>query len=404
MRTSLNILITFFLSIIIVACEDSKTNQKPNVILIYADDLGRGLLSHEGQEIIKTPNIDKLAASGIRFENAYGSMLCAPARASLITGYHDCHGDKWEISRAGLYSDITRGKYTRDQVENAYDKQAREVPDNEVFLAEVFKKAGYETAQIGKLDWGFATTHKQLERHGWDYYYGYYDHQRCHGFYPPFLFENDKMVMIEGNTRADCGKTAEWDKNGGYEGGKSIIEATSEGLEPARIEITTTGEPKFIEGKTPVVKNRPYIDYSLTKDIEVGEAVKISYARPTRTNSKSNSLPSLANDGHKWTKWQPGLENESVWWELDMENFYDVDRVEITFVSKDDFNLTIETSLNKKEWNEVAKGEYITGSIPQVIFQIKDNSEVRFLRVHFSEKKENTSVVIGEIEVFGKTN
>jgi len=189
-----------------------------------------------------------------------------------------------------------------------------------------------------------------------------------------------------------------------YEGGKSIIEATSEGLEPARIEITTTGEPKYIEGKTPVVKNRPYIDYRLTKAIEIGEAVKISDARPTRTNSKSNSLPSLANDGHKWTKWQPGLENESVWWELDMENFYDVDRVEITFVSKDDFNLTIETSLNKKEWNEVAKGEYITGSIPQVIFQIKDNSEVRFLRVHFSEKKENTSVVIGEIEVFGKTN
>jgi len=217
MRTSLNILITFFLSIIIVACEDTKTKQKPNVILIYADDLGRGLLSHEGQEIIQTPNIDRLAESGMRFENAYGSMLCAPARASLLTGYHDLHTDKWEISRAGLYSDITRGKYTRDQVENAYDKQAAPIPENEVFLAEVFKKAGYVTAQVGKLDWGFATTHKQLKRHGWDYYYGYYDHQRCHGFYPPFLFENGEMVMIEGNTRANCGKTSERDENGGYE-------------------------------------------------------------------------------------------------------------------------------------------------------------------------------------------
>ncbi len=213
----LNILIVCFSVTVLLVCDNKKTNPPPNVILIYADDLGRGLLSHEGQKIIQTPQIDKLSESGIRFENAYGGMFCAPARASLLTGYNDCHGDKWEISSAGLYSDITRGKYSREQVENAYDKQASAVPENEVFMAEVFKKAGYITAQVGKLDWGFATTHKQLKRHGWDYYYGYYDHQRCHGFYPPFLFENGKMVNIEGNTRADCGKTAEWDKNGGYE-------------------------------------------------------------------------------------------------------------------------------------------------------------------------------------------
>jgi len=199
------------------SCETAEPEQHPNVILIYADDLGRGLLSHEGQEIIQTPHIDKLAEAGIRFENVYGCMFCAPSRASLQTGYHDCHGNKWEISRAGLYADITRGKYTQEQVEKAFDKQASPVANDEVFLAEVFKKAGYVTAQVGKLDWGFATTHKQLKRHGWDYYYGYYDHQRCHGFYPPFLFENGDMVMIEGNTRADCGKTAEWDKDGGYE-------------------------------------------------------------------------------------------------------------------------------------------------------------------------------------------
>jgi len=189
-----------------------------------------------------------------------------------------------------------------------------------------------------------------------------------------------------------------------YEGGKSIIEATSKGLEPARIEITTTGEPKYIEGKTPVVKNRPYIDYRLTKAIEIGEAVKISDARPTRTNSKSNSLPSLANDGHKWTKWKPGLENGSVWWELDMENFYNVDRVEINFISTDELSLSIETSLNKKEWKEKAKGKYLSANGTQVIFQVQDASEVRFLKVNVTEKKKNSNVILGEIEVFGKTN
>jgi arylsulfatase A-like enzyme len=97
------------------------------------------------------------------------------------------------------------------------DEQYGEIPDDEVFLAEVFQKAGYKTAQFGKLDWGFTTTHKQLKRHGWDYYYGYFDHVRCHGFYPPFLFENGEKILIEGNTHADCGKTKGADENGGYE-------------------------------------------------------------------------------------------------------------------------------------------------------------------------------------------
>ena len=71
-----------------------------------ADDLGRGLLSVEGQQIIKTPNIDRLSEEGMRFENAYGCMFCAPARASLITGYHDVHGDSWKITSGGAYKKI----------------------------------------------------------------------------------------------------------------------------------------------------------------------------------------------------------------------------------------------------------------------------------------------------------
>lgn len=61
----------------------------------------------------------------------------------------------------------------------------------------------------------------------------------------------------------------------------------------------------YQEGVTPLVQDRPYMDYRLTKAIVAGEPVKVSDARPTRTNAKGNSLPSLANDGHKWTKWLP---------------------------------------------------------------------------------------------------
>ena len=206
----------------IVGCSDVKKKEKkeketPNVILIYADDLGRGLLSEEGQKIINTPNIDKLANDGVRFENAYGSMFCAPARASLITGYHDAHGDKWQITSGGAYMNISRGSLNQQQIEAKLYAQLDEIPESEVFLPEVFKEAGYVTGEVGKLEWGFSATNKQMERHGWDYYYGYLDHVRCHGFYPPFLFENGNLVNIEGNTLTNCGKSIEKETEKAFE-------------------------------------------------------------------------------------------------------------------------------------------------------------------------------------------
>jgi arylsulfatase A-like enzyme len=210
------IVVALLLSALFISCS-KKTPDTPNVIFIYADDLGRGLLSCEGQKIIKTPNIDKLSGRGVRFENVYGCMFCAPARASLLTGYHDLQNDKWKLSRGGVYKKLSvDSTVSAERIQKALDKQYGDIPEDEVFLAQVFQKAGYVTAQVGKLDWGFATTHKQLKRHGWDYYYGYYDHVRCHGYYPPFLFDNGKKVTISGNTEANCGKTYEHDEDGGY--------------------------------------------------------------------------------------------------------------------------------------------------------------------------------------------
>ncbi|MDO6518700.1 arylsulfatase [Zobellia uliginosa] len=209
----------------VMGCADAKGStvkedtlaKSPNVILIYADDLGRGLLSVEGQKIIKTPNIDRIANEGIRFENAYGAMFCAPARASLITGYHDAHGDKWNITSGGAYMNISRKTLTQQQIESKINEQLGEVPEDEVFLPQVFKEAGYVTGEVGKLEWGFSATDAQMKRHGWDYYYGYLDHVRCHGFYPPFLFENGNLVEIEGNTFVNCGRSTEKETQKAYE-------------------------------------------------------------------------------------------------------------------------------------------------------------------------------------------
>ncbi len=179
----------------------------PNVIYIYADDLGRGLLSCYGQRHFRTPHIDRLAAEGLRFTQAYGCAVCAPARASLLTGYHDCHAGTWSFSKAGIYQELSTGGRSVEEIRELINTTGfRERPD-EVFLADVAKAAGLVTGQVGKLEWGFSTTPERLARHGWDYHFGYYDHLRCHGFYPPFLWENGVRVDVPGNAHADCGRT-----------------------------------------------------------------------------------------------------------------------------------------------------------------------------------------------------
>lgn len=184
-------------------------NKQPNIILIYADDLGKGLLSHYGQKIISTPHIDQLAQEGITFENAYSGMLCAPSRASLISGFRDCRPDNFQITKGAIYKEISNGTYTNQEIQDKINSVLTPSDKDAVFLGEVAQKQGYTTGQFGKLEWGFATTHQQMVRHGWDEYYGYLDHVRAHGFYPPFLFRNGEVEKIEGNTHADCAKTKE---------------------------------------------------------------------------------------------------------------------------------------------------------------------------------------------------
>lgn len=182
--------------------------KRPNVIFIYADDLGKGMLSAYGQRHFTTPHIDSLITQGTSFTRAYGCMLSAPARASLLTGYHDCRPDKWKISGGGRLVGA-RSEADVARTEATIDSADINLAEGDLYLPEVFRQAGYATAQIGKLEWGFTATRGQMERHGWDYYYGYLDHVRCHGFYPPFLFEDGRMVRIDGNTRPDCGKSRE---------------------------------------------------------------------------------------------------------------------------------------------------------------------------------------------------
>src|SRR5881396_4268849 len=106
----------------------SQAERPPNIIFIMADDLGYGELGCYGQKKIKTPNIDRLAAEGMRFTQCYaGSTVCAPSRCCLMTGVHTGHARVRGNARVPLEpADLT--------------------------VAEFLKPAGYHTAAIGK--WG----------------------------------------------------------------------------------------------------------------------------------------------------------------------------------------------------------------------------------------------------------
>lgn len=195
------------------------TAEKPNVILIYADDLGMGMLSCLGQKEFMTPHIDSLFRQGTQFTHAYGCMVSAASRASLLTGYNDVR-NKQKINVIGNPSlmleptEVTNEKLLA--LEAQIDSKDKYLPEGDYYLPQVFKQAGYVTGQIGKLEYGWKVSRNQLTKHGWDHYYGYLDHVACHGFYPPYVFEDGELVMIEGNTHKDCAKTLEGETDATY--------------------------------------------------------------------------------------------------------------------------------------------------------------------------------------------
>ncbi|MBK1829619.1 arylsulfatase [Verrucomicrobiaceae bacterium R5-34] len=228
--------------------------RKPNVILIYADDLGIGMLGCYGQKIVTTPNIDRLAAEGMKFNNYYGGVFCAPSRWSLSTGMHDGRLGGWKHNAPGLLIRLDKKNTPPEKATellNQYvEKSSAPIPKKEVFMAQIPQKAGYKTAQFGKLDVGFLTNHDRVKRFGWDFYEGYYSHGRCHGFYPPYLWRNGERFELEGNTRADCGKMSE------------------KGNEPVGDGGETYSQNVFIEGILKYIrdhKNEPFFLYHSTQ-------------------------------------------------------------------------------------------------------------------------------------------
>jgi len=166
--------------------------KKPNIIFIMADDLGYAELGCYGQKYIQTPNIDRMAAEGMRFSDFYSSSaVCAPARCSLMTGKHGGHAyvrDNFEIGEW----DSFRGQLP--------------LPEGIVTLASVLKSQGYATGCFGK--WGLGETGSSGDplNLGFDRFYGYNCQRHAHNLYPRYLVSDDRKEILEGNDRGLTGE------------------------------------------------------------------------------------------------------------------------------------------------------------------------------------------------------
>ena len=174
------------------ACQ--KNTEKPNIIYILADDLGYGELGCYGQEKIETPNIDALAAKGLRFTQHYSSApVCAPARCMLLTGKHAGHalirsndemtdrGDVWNFEAMSKDPNL--------------EGQHPMKPGTQT-IGTLLQKAGYVTGIVGKWGLGGPMTESIPNKQGFDFFYGY-NCQRQAYIFPCASLEKSGKVSFE---------------------------------------------------------------------------------------------------------------------------------------------------------------------------------------------------------------
>ena len=152
--------------------------RNPNLVFILADDLGYGDLGCFGQKKLRTPNLDRMAAEGMRFTQHYsGSAVCAPSRCVLMTGKHPGHA------------------WIRNNKEVQPEGQPP-LPDSEVTLAELLKRQGYATGAFGKWGLGFPGSEGDPLKQGFDRFYGFNCQRHAHNHYPTYLWDNDRRVTL----------------------------------------------------------------------------------------------------------------------------------------------------------------------------------------------------------------
>lgn len=154
MRTPINRFKNLYLLILLFAANIANAQEKPNILFIIADDLGKEWVSSYGAEEIKTPSIDKLAQTGLKFENFYSAPQCTPSRVELFTGQYPFRNgwvNHWDVPRWGGGAHFDWNKNPS--------------------IARIMQSAGYKIAAAGKWQVNdFRVQPEAMVYHGFDDY------------------------------------------------------------------------------------------------------------------------------------------------------------------------------------------------------------------------------------------
>lgn len=188
------LLITLCIVLSVVGATDGRPDpaatDRPNLVVLFADDLGYGEIGAYGQQRIRTRRIDRLAAEGMRFTQFYvGSPVCAPSRATLLTGLHSGHAYvRGNFELGGFRDDEERG-------------QLALLPQTPT-VARWLQRQGYATGAVGKWGLGGPGSTGLPHLQGFDSFFGYLDQKQAHNYYPTHLWRNDERVPLD-NTYFD---------------------------------------------------------------------------------------------------------------------------------------------------------------------------------------------------------
>ena len=167
--------IALMLLVVSCVCFGAQPAPSPNLIFILADDLGYGELGCYGQRKILTPNLDRMAAEGMRFTQFYaGSTVCAPSRSVLMTGRHVGH----------------------TRVRGNGGGAAQRLAATDVTVARVLRSAGYATGLVGKWGLGEVGDEGEPTRQGFDSYFGYLNQTHAHNHFPSYLWRDGVKVEL----------------------------------------------------------------------------------------------------------------------------------------------------------------------------------------------------------------
>ncbi|MEZ5355815.1 MAG: sulfatase [Bryobacteraceae bacterium] len=243
---------------------------KPNIVVIFCDDLGYGDIGCFGSSI-KTPNIDRLAADGIKFTHFYsGNPVCSPSRAALLTGRYPV--------RAGV-----------PRVLFPYDTKG--LPDSEVTLAQMLKKQGYRTQCVGKWHLGHHEHYLPTNR-GFDHYFGI---PYSNDMSPRWLMDDTKVIEQEATLETLIPRYTERAVNFIAESKGSPFFLYMPHTYP---HVPLAASPRF-RGKSP---QGIYGDVIAEIDWSVGEVL----SAVKRAGAEKNTLVVFTSDNGPWFQGSPG--------------------------------------------------------------------------------------------------